>query len=182
MDLPILNKHQAALADARIKGNLPPDLKQMIATIMYDIVSRPGVFGGTIGKRVLITEASIVPKAEEPSRTEARIVCEVIVTEDMLNPAGALHGACAAFLIDSCTTLVFVAAARTPGVSASMDIVYHAPAAPGAKLRIVNTAIAVGARIMTARSEIWDDTTKRLCASGMHVKMEPSAPKSKPKL
>jgi hypothetical protein len=72
----------------------------------------------------------------------------------MLNPGGSLHGACAAFLIDayvfhffplpplalaifsnlqghvySCTTLVFVVAARSPGVSASMDIVYHAPAA-----------------------------------------------------
>jgi hypothetical protein len=29
-----------------------------------------------------------------------------------------------------CTTLVFLAASRSPGVSASMDVVYHAPAAP----------------------------------------------------
>jgi len=62
-----------------------------------------------------------------------------------------------------------------------MDLVYHAPAPPGAKLRIVNTAIAVGARIMSARSEIWDDTAKRLCVTGIHVKMEPSVPKNKPK-
>ena len=73
----------------------------------------------------------------------------------MLNPGGSLHGACAAYLIDmyvfplfhhllslqqmfsgftshvhSCTTLVFLAAARSPGVSASMDVIYHAPAAP----------------------------------------------------
>ena len=73
----------------------------------------------------------------------------------MLNPGGSLHGACAAYLIDmyvfhlfhplllsfqqffsgftnrvcSCTTLVFLAASRGPGVSASMDVVYHAPAA-----------------------------------------------------
>ena len=71
----------------------------------------------------------------------------------------------------------------------------------GAKLRIVNTAIAVGARIMSARSEasftshllcvdviilttlqIWDVTTKRLCVTGIHVKMEPSVPKTKQKL
>jgi len=100
----------------------------------------------------------------------------------MLNPGGSMHGGCAAFLIDACTTLVFLAASRSAGVSASMDVVYHAPAALGAKLRIVNTAIAVGARIMSARSEIWDDTTKRLCVTGIHVKMEPSAPKSKQKL
>jgi len=100
----------------------------------------------------------------------------------MLNPGGSLHGACAAYLIDICTTLVFLAAARSPGVSASMDVIYHAPAAPGARLRIVNTALAVGARIMSARTEIWDDTTKRLCVTGIHVKMEPSTPKSKPKM
>jgi hypothetical protein len=29
-----------------------------------------------------------------------------------------------------CTTLVFLAAARCAGVSASMNVVYHAPAAP----------------------------------------------------
>ncbi|KAI9508130.1 HotDog domain-containing protein [Russula earlei] len=167
----------ALTSDARIRGNLPPEVKHTVATILYDFVSRPGVFGASVGHRVVITEASTVPKAEEPSRSETRIVCEVNVTEDMLNPAGALHGACAAFLIDTCTTLVFIAAVRTPGVSASMDIVYHAPAAPGAKLRIVSTAMAVGARIMSARSEIWDDTAKRLCVTGIHIKMEPSAPK-----
>jgi len=42
--------------------------------------------------------------------------------------------------------------------------------------------MAVGARIMSSRTEIWDDTTKRLCVTGIHVKMEPSPPKSKSKL
>jgi len=52
----------------------------------------------------------------------------------------------------------------------------------GAKLRIVNSAIAMGSRIMSARSEIWDETTKRLCVTGVHIKMEPSLPKLKQKL
>ncbi|KAI0248827.1 HotDog domain-containing protein [Lactifluus subvellereus] len=181
MSLPI-TKNSASLVDNRIKGNLPPDVKQTIDMVLSQLMSKPTVFGASIGKRVVITEASVVPKAEESSRTEVRVVCEVTVEEDMLNPGGSLHGACAAFLIDICTTLVFLAAARSPGVSASMDVVYHAPAAPGAKLRIVNTALAVGARIMSARTEIWDDTTKRLCVTGIHVKMEPSVPKSKPKM
>jgi hypothetical protein len=78
----------------------------------------------------------------------------------------------------------------------------------GAKLRIVNSGIAMGSRIMSARSEvrftflfgeisfacalsshivvvtfqIWDETTKRLCVTGVHIKMEPSLPKVKQKL
>jgi len=181
MALP-MDKNDASLAVRHIRGNLPAEVKQTLETVLHKVMSRSPVFGSSIGRRVVITEASIVPKAEEVSRTEARVVCEVTVGEDMLNPGGSMHGGCAAFLIDACTTLVFLAASRSAGVSASMDVVYHAPAALGAKLRIVNTAIAVGARIMSARSEIWDDTTKRLCVTGIHVKMEPSAPKSKQKL
>ncbi|KAH9972975.1 HotDog domain-containing protein [Lactifluus volemus] len=179
MGLPV---EKNALVDKRIDGNLPPEVKQTIHKVLSQVMSKSTLFGASIGERVVITEASIVPKAEESSKTEVRIVCETTVQEDMLNPGGSLHGACAAFLVDICTTLVFLAAARFPGVSVSMDIVYHAPAAPGAKLRIVNTALTVGARIMSARTEIWDDTTKRLCVTGIHVKMEPSLPKSKPKM
>jgi len=177
-----VNKYDAAGADSRIKGNVSPERKQQLETIMYQIMARSDVFGTSVGKRIVITEASIVPKAEEASRTEARVVCEVTVEEDMLNPGKSLHGGCAAFLIDSCSTLVFVAAGRSAGVTASLDCVYHAPAALGSKLRIVNTGMAVGARIMSARTEIWDDTKKRLCVTGIHVKMEPSPAKSQTKL
>lgn len=176
------NKSDASAADCRMKGNLPPEQKQGLETIMYDVMSRSDLFGASIGRRVVITEASIVPKAEEASRTEARVVCEVTVEEDMLNPGRSLHGGCAAFLIDSCSTLVFIAAGRSAGVSASMDVVYHAPATLGSKLRIVSTAMAIGARIMSARTEIWDDTKKRLCVTGIHVKMEPSPPERESKL
>ncbi|KAI9447712.1 hypothetical protein H4582DRAFT_1895821 [Lactarius indigo] len=159
------NKSDASAADSRIKGNLPDEQKQALEMIMYDVMSTSEIFGASVGKRVVITEAA--------SRTEARVVCEVTVEEDMLNPGKSLH---------CCSTLVFIAAGRSAGVSASMNVVYHAPAALGSKLRIVNTGMAVGARIMSARTEIWDDTKKRLCVTGIHVKMEPSPPKSEPKL
>ncbi|KAN0128573.1 HotDog domain containing protein [Lactarius tabidus] len=176
------NKNDASDAGSRIKGNLSLKLKQQLEAGMYGIMARSDIYGASIGKCVVVTEASIVPKAEEASRTEARVVCEVTVEEDMLNPGGRLHGACAAYLIDSCSTLVFVASGRSGGVTQSLDLVFHAPAAPGSKLRIVNTGMAVGARIMSSRTEIWDDTTKRLCVTGIHVKMEPSPPKSTSKL
>lgn len=169
------------MADSRIRGNLSPELKQRLEMVM-EAVATPGVHGASLCKRLVVTEASIVPKAEEVSRTGARVVCEVTVEEDMLNPVGTMHGGCAAFLVDTCSTLTFIATGRNMGVSATMDVIYHAPAPLGSKLRIVNTAMAVGARIMSARTEIWDDTKKRLCVTGIHVKMEPSPPKDEPKL
>ena len=81
MALPF-GKNDASSSDSsRIKGNLPPKVKQMLDTVMHEIMARPNVFGASIGERVAITEASIIPKTEEPSRTEARVVCEVTVTE-----------------------------------------------------------------------------------------------------
>ena len=119
MSVPV-NKNDV---NSRIKGNVSPELKQELETIMYQVMTKSDVFGSSVGKRVVITEASIVPKAEEASRTEARVVCEITVEEgspaallsrfgrsclsnrkksDMLNPGRSLHGGCAAFLIDRC--------------------------------------------------------------------------------
>lgn len=80
MAIPI-DKNDASGADRRIKGNLSPKLKQQLEAGMYGIMARSDVYGASIGKRVVVTEASIVPKAEEASRTEARVVCEVTVEE-----------------------------------------------------------------------------------------------------
>ncbi|KAH9030100.1 hypothetical protein EDB85DRAFT_1453490 [Lactarius pseudohatsudake] len=99
------NKSNTSAADCRMKGNLLPEQKQGLEAIMRDVMSRSDLFGASISRRVVITEASIVPKAEEASRTEVRVVCEVTVEEGK-----SLHGGCAAFLIDSCSTLVFIAA------------------------------------------------------------------------
>lgn len=86
MALPF-GKNDASSSDSsRIKGNLPPKVKQMLDTVMHEIMARPNVFGASIGERVVITEASIIPKTEEPSRTEARVVCEVTVTEGQSAP------------------------------------------------------------------------------------------------
>jgi hypothetical protein len=58
----------------------------MLETVLHEIMARPNVFGASIGERVSIAEASIVPKAEESSRAEARVVCEVTVTEGPSRP------------------------------------------------------------------------------------------------
>lgn len=128
---------------------------------------------------------SIVKKAEEPTKEEGRVVCSLVVTEDMLNGSGTMHGGCAAFLIDYCSSLVDTAYSVTVSgkpifsVSQALNVVYHSPAVLGDKLRIVNTTITTGARASSARTEIWNETHRRLVASGIHVKMQPSAPKTK---
>lgn len=80
MALPV-NKNDASAVDSRIKGNVSSELKQRLEMIMYEVMTKSDVFGSSVGRRVVITEASIVPKAEEASRTEARVVCEVTVEE-----------------------------------------------------------------------------------------------------
>jgi acyl-coenzyme A thioesterase 13 len=80
-------------------------------------------------------------------------------------------------------------------VSQSLNLSYHAPAPPyappfipnmrysradgrGAQLRVVSTSLALSARSMSARSEIWDVTNQCLVASGVHIKMDVSAAKA----
>jgi hypothetical protein len=85
MTLPIDSdkNDDASLAggSSHIRGNLPADVKQTLETVLHKVMGRAPVFGSSIDRRVVITEASIVPKAEEASRTEARVVCEVTVGE-----------------------------------------------------------------------------------------------------
>lgn len=69
-----------------IEGNLPTNIKQMLDQVMHKIMGRPNVYGASIVERVSITEASVVTKAEESTRTEARIVCEITVTEGPSSP------------------------------------------------------------------------------------------------
>jgi hypothetical protein len=70
-----------AAAVRHIRGNLPAEIKQTLETVLHKVMSKSPAFGSSIGRRIVITEASIVPKAEEASRTEARVVCEVTVGE-----------------------------------------------------------------------------------------------------
>ena len=81
MALPVEDNKNDAAASQAIKGNLPPKVKHMLDSVLHELMARPNVFGAAIGERIVITEASTVPKAEESSRSEARVVCEVTVAE-----------------------------------------------------------------------------------------------------
>ncbi|KAJ7682938.1 HotDog domain-containing protein [Mycena rosella] len=163
-----------------IIGNIDDGMKEMLSDLTNFFGKRRNnkpAFGDDITARMVVTHASVQDKADEPHKKEGRVVCELVVTEDMLNGGGSVHGGCSAFLIDMCSTLSLIIFSHVPSVSQSLNIVYHSPAGLGEKLRIVNTTMTVGARAMSARTEIWNDTHHRLVASGVHIKMQPSAPK-----
>ncbi|KAF7326954.1 4HBT domain-containing protein [Mycena venus] len=161
-----------------IQGNIDPEIRDLFSDIPnllgLDRLEKPG-FGDSILRGLVITHASVQTKAEEPLKQEGRVVCELTVTEEMLNGGGSVDGGCSALLIDMCSTLALMAFhAGKITVSQSLNIVYHSPATLGEKLRIVNTTMTFGARAKSARTEIWNATKHRLVASGVHIKMNPS--------
>ncbi|KIK67872.1 hypothetical protein GYMLUDRAFT_36668 [Collybiopsis luxurians FD-317 M1] len=143
---------------------------------------RPKTFAFSVISHLIFAEASIKNNAIEPQRKEVSVTYKITVEEDMVNGGGNIHGGCSAFLIDVCSSICIIALKLSQGVSGmdvsqSMNVVYHAPAAIGEVLRIVNTTMAVGRRVASARTEIWSESTHRLVASGVHIKMEPSTAK-----
>ncbi|KAJ3756728.1 HotDog domain-containing protein [Lentinula raphanica] len=140
-------------------------------------------FGDSVVAGLRLSEITIHQNAVEPLSLEARVVCKTYITQDMVNGHGTLHGGCSALLIDFCSSLATIAlqihTTGFPGLgfSETIHVVFHAPALLGETLRIVNTTMAVGRRVASARTEIWSETHHRLVASGVHIKMEPSSTK-----
>ncbi|KDQ64054.1 hypothetical protein JAAARDRAFT_27682 [Jaapia argillacea MUCL 33604] len=169
---------------SEIPGTAPPSIKQTTYQWLHTI-SFLGGFGSDIAKRLVLSEVGIRKVEDEVGKEECRVVCEVDVTPDMLNGAGNMHGGCSAYLVDMCSSLPISAFNEyknnisSSGVSQAINMVYHSPASLGDKLRIVSTTMSVGARVMSCRCEIWNATHRRLVASGVHIKMEPSVPAPK---
>ncbi|KAF8590930.1 hypothetical protein K439DRAFT_1611584 [Ramaria rubella] len=146
-------------------------------------------FAFHIGSKINMTEMDVNFHEEAPGRLQARVVCEIWVEKCMLNTLGTIHGGCIAFLVDMCTTttslLLDIYKAEQGhakdtyivalgAVSQSLNVIYHAPAKDGTRLRIVSYTVANGKRTHTARCEIWDTDNQRLVASGGQIKTSPS--------
>jgi len=167
----------------QVGGNASFNVKALVVHLndLYSLKGRG--FGNSISSKLVFTEVSIVPKVDEPKKLEARVVCELDVTDEMLNGAGKLHGGCSAFLVDICSTFPIAAldyatgGSGSGGVSSVINTVYHSPAELGDRLKIVCTSLALGARTTSGRAEIWNATHHRLVVSGVQTKMEPSQPK-----
>lgn len=172
---------------SHITGNVSDEVKQAYgnpADVFLRRGSKPS-FGESILKRMVVTEISVEKKVEEPQKLEGRFVCELTIEDDMVNGLATMHGGCSALLVDVCSTLALASFhLATTGddivrfnVSQSLNMVYHSPAELGDRIRIVNTTMTVGARALSARTEIWNLTHHRLVCSGVHIKMQASQPK-----
>ncbi|KAJ4479364.1 HotDog domain-containing protein [Lentinula aciculospora] len=166
-----------------IVGNGSEEVKAHLQDIPNLLINgRQNSFAASVITRLNLAEVSIKSNAIEPHRKEGLVVYTIVVEEDMVNGGGNIHGGCSAFLVDVCSTACIMALKIQQGVSAldvsqSLNIVYHAPAAIGEILRIVNTTMTVGRRVASARTEIWSENHHRLVATGVHIKMEPSSTK-----
>ncbi|KAJ8088917.1 hypothetical protein PM082_014163 [Marasmius tenuissimus] len=177
---------------SHVSGNAPDDVKRIIAypsVFVFSINGEPerGTgYSDEVAKRLVVSEVTLVKSSEEPSKDVGRVVCDLEVTPDMVNRASTIHGGCSAYLVDICSSLALITLSLINGgfanhVSQSINMVYHSPAAVGDQLRIVSTTMTMGSRTASARTEIWNTTHHRLVASGVHIKMQPSAAPS-PKL
>ncbi|KIM57943.1 hypothetical protein SCLCIDRAFT_1218995 [Scleroderma citrinum Foug A] len=169
------------VAAHNVPGNASATTKARVAKWLF-VLTNSG-FGARSAKALELVDVSILPKADEPLRQEARVVLETTVTDEMLDSYGKMHGACIIHLVDICSTLPVIAmshaqgGAGSPGVSQNISTVFHAPASLGDKLKLVTTSKTVGPHTASAQIDIWDTTHHRLVASATQVKMEASTPK-----
>ncbi|OBZ69269.1 Acyl-coenzyme A thioesterase 13 [Grifola frondosa] len=164
----------------RFDGDIPPETKERIGKFLNLILVR-GNFARSTGARLVPKEVKMYKRPED-EKPQVRVVFEITVDEDMLNPAGNVHGGCIVYMIDVCSSVALAALGMCMNrpnsfVSQALNTTFHAPAPLGTKLELVNTTTAFGGRTVAARTEIWDVTNRRLVASGVHNKMQPSQPK-----
>lgn len=163
---------------SKIAGNLSLDQKQLCANVLSYFIIEGNAFGCEIGKRMRLVETNVLKSPEKGGPLRGRTVCEIQVEKDMCNIYGVLHGGCAAYMIDSCSSSSLVALGVVKGLdysgmSQALNIIWHGPAPEGTKLKIVSTSVVVGGRVMTARCEIWDKDQGRVLVSAVHSKVNP---------
>ncbi|KAH8096585.1 HotDog domain-containing protein [Cristinia sonorae] len=172
----------SSILDAPTNG-VTPDLRDHMFRITDALASLES-YGMDVLRNLKVTEMSLLQKEEEPGKVESKMVFETRVTKSMLNDTPNMHGGCTAFLIDFCSSVtlaLLLEYMKKPSsqVSQNLNIMYHAPAREGARIRIVNRTVTVGKRTMSARSEVYDADNSRLVASGSHSKMTGSQPETR---
>ncbi|KAJ3818509.1 HotDog domain-containing protein [Lentinula raphanica] len=162
-----------------------------IKRVIDDVIHTPShnrqlkLFASSIMDSVVLIDVSIGSMAEEPSRLEGKVVIQTVVNEDMLNLANTVHGGCLAYFVDCCSSTALIALDLhhsddyVLSVSQALNVVFHSPAALGETIRMVSMSVSSGGRSAAGRTEIWNDNHKRIMASGTHIKMMPSNPKTK---
>ncbi|KAF9445329.1 hypothetical protein P691DRAFT_795618 [Macrolepiota fuliginosa MF-IS2] len=165
-----------------ITGNAPQDIKEIPVKWLAIYRHRGNSFACNIAQRIKVVDVSVVPNVDDPLKKDGRVTTEIEVTPDMCNPKGVLHDGCKVFLIDECSATVlttinaFEGHSFLSGVSQTMNVLFHAPASVGTKLRIVSRSLTSGNAMNSCRCEVWDTKHNRLVASGTQIMMDPSTP------
>jgi len=164
------------------KGNLSPEIKQQLVDALA-ILTKDGDFGDLTISSLKATELSIFERTAD-GKKQARVVFELVVAQGMLNARDSIHGGCLAYLVDVCSSVALSVLGLATGgpvdlVSQAINMIYHSGAGIGDKLEIINETVSTGSRAVSAKTEIWDVTNRRLVASGTHIKMKPGVRKAK---
>ncbi|KXN81848.1 hypothetical protein AN958_03617 [Leucoagaricus sp. SymC.cos] len=183
----------------QIRGNSSEKLKALAHTIFFHFIDAKGKsFGADVGRRLKFTEINISgfedsalsgdsglglgKKRQSGNKVSVETVFEMMVDRDMCNVHGTLHGGCAAYLVDPCSSAPLVVLGLLleldgTGVSQSMNLIWHRPVHTGAKITIKSTSMYITGKVRTARCEIW--TGNKLCVSAIHSTINPREPKAK---
>ncbi|KAI0071830.1 hypothetical protein K474DRAFT_1701368 [Panus rudis PR-1116 ss-1] len=159
-----------------IRGNMSTEDKQLVANILaYHVRHYPGstAFAHDVMKDMKVVEVNVrdVSRGDAAPHKEAECVFEITVADGMLNIHDALHGGCAAHMMDYVTFSSLFALGISQridasGVSQTMNITWYAPAPRGTVLRFVSTTLSLGGRIESSRAEVYNKATGRLLISG----------------
>ncbi|PIL35242.1 hypothetical protein GSI_03032 [Ganoderma sinense ZZ0214-1] len=164
-----------------VKTNLPEDAVRLLQNILaYHVADYSGsnVFGHEQGKGLELVEAFVRTRHRDQDKAQDRLeavtVCELLVEHNMLNVHGTFAGACAVHMVDIATfsplfALATVTGFDPSGFSTSMNVIWHAPAIAGSRLRFVGTSLSCRTKMASAQCEVYDVEKGTLILSATHI-------------
>ncbi|KAF9445328.1 hypothetical protein P691DRAFT_805776 [Macrolepiota fuliginosa MF-IS2] len=175
----------------QIKGNASEKVKDLASTIFSHFIDAKGCsYNSNIGRKLKFSEINVLGSLDLKTvgvgnDLSVETVFEVVVDQDMCNLYGTLHGGCAAYLVDPCSSASLVALGLLlgtdgTGVSQSMNLIWHHPIYKDMKISIKSTSMYITGRVRTARCEIWSGN--KLCVSAVHSTINPVAKANKARL
>ncbi|WWC71275.1 uncharacterized protein I206_105228 [Kwoniella pini CBS 10737] len=139
-------------------------------------------YGSHLSKHFKISEIDELPPTDEKGWRKVngfKMKFESIVTEDMSNFSGNMHGAAYSWILDTCSSATLIAI-HTPtfwglpdfaGVTLTMELQCLNPAPINTKLLIEVEIIKCSVRLANLRCDIKNLETGKPYATGTHLKM-----------
>ncbi|CAD6568212.1 MAG: hypothetical protein TREMPRED_004361 [Tremellales sp. Tagirdzhanova-0007] len=156
----------------------PTDEQQDLWGSQYAMVPFNDLFSSS---RFELTDIDPLPEADAKGRRKAEgwtVSWQGVVDGAWTNYIGNLHGAAAAWIVDTCTSAALIGL-HTPtfwgppmmsGVSVAMDMQYLAPAPQYTELLVVVEVIRLTTTLANTKCDIKDLKTGKLYVSGTHIK------------